>query len=144
MNVVAAARKDLPLIIRLLKPQQTTDGQRNDYVTHALLCALERFKSNLAETEPRRLRAPNYQVSERWACRLLGQCRGTQRYRPTPSVAEDALTAAIVALASHYGRDGYRRVTALLNRPGSCRTEGDSEISSSDAVLSVFSGGTNN
>jgi putative transposase len=59
-----------------------------------------------------------YQVSERWACRLLGQCRSTQRYTPTPRVDEDALAAAIVALASHYGRYGYRRVTALLNQAG--------------------------
>jgi hypothetical protein len=34
-------------------------------------------------------------------------------------VDEDALTAAIVALASRYGRYGYRRVTALVTRPGS-------------------------
>ena len=59
-----------------------------------------------------------YQVSERWACRLLGQCRSTQRYTPTARVDEDALAAAIVALASHYGRYGYRRVTALLNQAG--------------------------
>ena len=59
-----------------------------------------------------------YQVSERWACRVLGQCRGAQRYTLTPRVDEDALTAAIVALASHYGRYGYRRVTALLNQAG--------------------------
>jgi HTH-like domain len=57
-------------------------------------------------------------VSERWACRLLGQCRGTQRYTPIRRIDEDALTAAIVALASHYGRYGYRRITALLNQAG--------------------------
>jgi putative transposase len=59
-----------------------------------------------------------YGVSERWACRLLGQCRGTQRYTPIRRIDEDALTAAIVALASHYGRYGYRRITALLNQAG--------------------------
>jgi len=59
-----------------------------------------------------------YQVSERWACRLFGQSRGTQRYTPIPRVDEDALTAAILALASHYGRYGYRRVTALLHQAG--------------------------
>jgi putative transposase len=59
-----------------------------------------------------------YQVSGRWACRLLGQCRGTQRYTPIRRVDEDALTAAIVALSSRYGRYGYRRVTALLNQAG--------------------------
>ena len=31
---------------------------------------------------------------------------------------EDALTAAIVGLASEYGRHGYRRITALLRRAG--------------------------
>src|SRR5262249_59608142 len=59
-----------------------------------------------------------YELSERGACRLRGQSRGTQRYTPTPRVDDDALTAAIVALASHYGRYGYRRVTALLNQAG--------------------------
>jgi putative transposase len=59
-----------------------------------------------------------YGVSERWACRLLHQWRGTQRYAPLRRVAEDALTAAIIALAGQYGRYGYRRVTALLNHSG--------------------------
>ena len=59
-----------------------------------------------------------YGVSERWACWLLGQCRGTQRYTPIRRIDEDALSAAIVALASHYGRYGYRRITALLNQAG--------------------------
>lgn len=59
-----------------------------------------------------------YGVSERWACRLLGQCRGTQRYTPIRRIDEDGLTVAIVALASHYGRYGYRRITALLNEAG--------------------------
>jgi hypothetical protein len=48
----------------------------------------------------------------------LGQPRGTQRYRPTQREDEDALTQAIVVLASQYGRYGYRRITALLNRAG--------------------------
>jgi putative transposase len=57
-------------------------------------------------------------VSERHACLLLGQPRGTQRYRPTRREDEDRLTQAIVALASQYGRYGYRRITALLVRAG--------------------------
>jgi putative transposase len=48
----------------------------------------------------------------------LGQPRGTQRYRPTQREDEDALTQAIVTLASQYGRYGYRRITALLQRAG--------------------------
>jgi transposase InsO family protein len=59
-----------------------------------------------------------YQLSERWACRLLGQNRGTQRYTPIKRADEDELTAAIVALAIQYGRYGYRRVTTLLNWAG--------------------------
>ena len=55
-----------------------------------------------------------YEVSERHACRLLGQWRGTQRYAAIHGIDEDALTRAIVALASEYGRYGYRRITALL------------------------------
>src|SRR6266446_10806210 len=59
-----------------------------------------------------------YEVSERHACRLLGQWRRTQRYAAIPRIDEDALTEAIVALASEYGRYGYRRITALLQRAG--------------------------
>jgi hypothetical protein len=39
-------------------------------------------------------------MSERHACRLVHQPRGTQRYRPTQRKDEDQLTQAIVALAS--------------------------------------------
>lgn len=38
--------------------------------------------------------------------------------RPQKPDDEDALTAAIVALASTYGRYGYRRITVLLRRDG--------------------------
>jgi transposase InsO family protein len=57
-------------------------------------------------------------LSERRACRLEDQPRGTQRYQPTQHEDEDVLTRAIVALASQYGRYGYRRITALLKRDG--------------------------
>ena len=57
-------------------------------------------------------------VSERRACRVLGQARSTQRRRPTVRDDEDALTKRIIELASCYGRYGYRRITALLNREG--------------------------
>ncbi len=59
-----------------------------------------------------------YGLSERHACRLLGQWRGTQRYGPLQRTDEDALTRAILALAAKYGRYGYRRITALLQRAG--------------------------
>ena len=59
-----------------------------------------------------------YGLSERTACRIVGQPRGTQRYVPTARPDEDELTRNIVYLASEYGRYGYRRVTALLNEGG--------------------------
>jgi len=57
-------------------------------------------------------------LSERHACRLLGQGRGTPRYITPQRDDEDALTRAIIQLASQYGRYGYRRITALLQRMG--------------------------
>ena len=48
----------------------------------------------------------------------MGQWRGTQRYITTQRDDEDALTRAIVQLASQYGRYGYRRITAVLQRAG--------------------------
>ncbi|AZQ65912.1 IS3 family transposase [Silicimonas algicola] len=59
-----------------------------------------------------------FHVSERFACRALGQHRSTQRKVPRGRVDEDALTADIIALASEYGRYGYRRITALLREAG--------------------------
>lgn len=53
-------------------------------------------------------------ISERRACRVLGQSRATQRYAPQPRSDEAPLTARIVELAGVYGRYGYRRVTAML------------------------------
>ncbi len=53
-------------------------------------------------------------VSERFACRVLGQHRSTQRKVPTKPDDEAALTADITALAIQYGRYGYRRITAML------------------------------
>ena len=57
-------------------------------------------------------------VTERRACRALGQHRSTQRKVPTRPDDEAALTADIVALAVQYGRYGYRRIAALLRAAG--------------------------
>ena len=57
-------------------------------------------------------------VSERRACRVLGQPRSTQRRAPGASEDEARLTADIVELATTYGRYGYRRITALLRQAG--------------------------
>jgi len=54
-------------------------------------------------------------VSERRACKVLDQARATQRRNLSPPSDEKQLTDDIVALATKYGRYGYRRITALLN-----------------------------
>lgn len=59
-----------------------------------------------------------FSVSERFACRVLGQHRSTQRKKPEGRSDEEALTADIIRLASHYGRYGYRRITAMLRSEG--------------------------
>jgi hypothetical protein len=85
-------------------------------------------------------------MSERRACRLVNQPRGTPRYQLTQREDEDALTEAIVELASQYGRYGYRRITALLKRlagwqgPGgahlaSRRAEGSAEAEAARAAV---------
>ena len=57
-------------------------------------------------------------VSERKACRVLGQHRSTQRYDKRVADDEIVLTERVIELASQYGRYGYRRVTALLRNEG--------------------------
>ena len=54
-------------------------------------------------------------VSQRRACRVLEQARATQRRHPFVPSDEKKLTEDIIALATRYGRYGYRRITALLN-----------------------------
>ena len=57
-------------------------------------------------------------VSERRACRALGQHRSTQRKLPRGSDDEVALVAELIELARTYGRYGYRKVAALLRAAG--------------------------
>lgn len=57
-------------------------------------------------------------MSERRACKVLGQNRSTQRRAAVVRSDEDALTADIVELAGEYGRYGYRRITGLLWQAG--------------------------
>jgi len=58
------------------------------------------------------------QVSERRACRVLGQTRATQRRYHHVSSDEERLASRVVELATRYGRYGYRRITALLRHEG--------------------------
>jgi len=57
-------------------------------------------------------------VSERRACKVLDQSRSAQRYAARERDDEEPLTAAVIELASQYGRYGYRRITALLRQGG--------------------------
>ncbi|MDP6953312.1 MAG: IS3 family transposase [Alphaproteobacteria bacterium] len=57
-------------------------------------------------------------VSERRACRVLGQHRTTQRRVARGRKDEDRLVADMIELARQYGRYGYRRIAALLRQAG--------------------------
>lgn len=57
-------------------------------------------------------------VSQRRACRVLGQPRSTQWYEARIGGKEPRLVERIVELATQYGRYGYRRITAMLRREG--------------------------
>ncbi len=57
-------------------------------------------------------------VTERRACRVLGQPRSTQRRQPTTPDGEKLLASRMVQLATQYGWYGYRRITALLRAEG--------------------------
>ena len=57
-------------------------------------------------------------VSERRACRALGQYRSTQRKVPRGRDDEERLTADIIELTRKYGRYGYRKIAALLRQAG--------------------------
>ncbi len=58
------------------------------------------------------------EISERRACRVLGQPRSTQRRQPYVPDDESRLVAHMIDLAGEYGRYGYRRITALLRQDG--------------------------
>jgi transposase InsO family protein len=52
------------------------------------------------------------------ALAVLEQSRATQRRNLSVSSDEKQLTDDIVALATKYGRYGYRRITAMLKQEG--------------------------
>jgi len=57
-------------------------------------------------------------VSERRACKVLGQARATQRRQRAVPSDEPRLVNRMIELATIYGRYGYRRVTVLLHQEG--------------------------
>jgi putative transposase len=57
-------------------------------------------------------------VSERWACRVVGQHRSTQRREPTVAADDQALRAALRKIAADRPRWGYRRAHHELGLQG--------------------------
>lgn len=58
------------------------------------------------------------QVSERRACRVIGQLRCTQRYQPKINLFQQGLEKRVIEIATQFGRYGYRKVTGMLNLEG--------------------------
>jgi putative transposase len=59
-----------------------------------------------------------FEVSERRACRVVGQPRSSQRYVSMKTGKDVALVERSIALSMENPRYGYRRVWALLRREG--------------------------
>jgi hypothetical protein len=57
-------------------------------------------------------------ISERRACRYVGQHRSTQRYVSRPPELEERLVERMNVLAARYPRYGYRRIWMLLRGEG--------------------------
>lgn len=57
-------------------------------------------------------------VSQRRACKIIGQPRMTQRYTEKPNPQKEKLRARVIELATEYGRYGYRQITSMLNNEG--------------------------
>jgi putative transposase len=57
-------------------------------------------------------------MPERWACRLVGQHRSTQRHQPMESDRDRALRQQLRAFSRAHPRWGYRRAHAQLLKQG--------------------------
>lgn len=57
-------------------------------------------------------------VSQRRACRVLGQPRATQRQTSKTSKEAEWLVRRMLELVGQHPRWGYRRITVLLRREG--------------------------
>ena len=67
------------------------------------------------QTKSNRSGMPKLAVSEKRACKVLGQTRTAQRHELVLVSDEKQLTEDILVLATKYGRYGYRKITFLLN-----------------------------
>jgi putative transposase len=57
-------------------------------------------------------------VSERRACKVIGQVRSTQRYQPVINHDREKLRSRVIELAKEYGRYGYKTITDMLQMEG--------------------------
>ncbi len=57
-------------------------------------------------------------ISERRACRVLTQARTTQCRELRARDDQEALVAQVCAIASSFGRYGYKTVTGMLQQEG--------------------------
>src|SRR5262249_50831075 len=57
-------------------------------------------------------------ISQRHACRVLGQPRSTQRQKTKTREGEEQLVRRMLELVAKHPRFGYRRIWALLRREG--------------------------
>src|SRR5690606_34177582 len=58
------------------------------------------------------------EVSQRRACRVVGQPRSTHRYPPERPAKDRALVARLLQIAQEHPRYGYRRAWAILRDEG--------------------------
>lgn len=57
-------------------------------------------------------------VSQRRACRAIGQLRTTQRYEPRENPEREQVRERVIELATEYGRYGYRTITSMMQMEG--------------------------
>jgi hypothetical protein len=57
-------------------------------------------------------------VSQRRACKTLGQVRSTQRHVAVKCKADDEARMRVIALAKEYGRYGYRVIWSFMRDEG--------------------------
>ncbi|TXM93080.1 IS3 family transposase [Methylobacterium sp. WL116] len=111
--------------VRRMKSLETENSRLRKAIADLTLDKLilqEASRGNVLSPARRRACVEHIQltmnISERRACRALGQHRSTQRKVPRGRDDEEALTADLVALAEKYGRYGYRKISALLKAAG--------------------------
>jgi hypothetical protein len=89
--------------LKLNQAKRLNELERENVKLKRLVAELSLEKQILKYVAWGKLLSPERRRSAvRHACRLLGQWRGTQRYEGIAGADEDALTGAIIVLASEY------------------------------------------